>query len=118
MGDRGNIVIECNDKRVYLYTHWRGSDIQEIARKALARKQRWDDPAYLARIVFCELIGGDVEGETGYGISTEICDNEHHLVVLNVNDRKVKIESETGHVLKEISFEGFVQLKSEQKEVV
>lgn len=97
MGDRGNIVIqEAPGKRVYLYTHWSGSDIAKTAKRALARKQRWNDPAYLARIVFCEMIGHDdvgaLQGETGFGISTGLCDNEHPILVVDVEHQSVFYE--------------------------
>ena len=52
MGDRANVVIDDNGSQVYLYTHWRGTELPEIVRKALTKNQRWDDPQYLSRIVF------------------------------------------------------------------
>lgn len=72
MGDRGNIVIRHpGGERVYLYTHERGSRIEDIVRVALRRAQgaRWDDEVYFARIVFCAMVEGDERGATGFGIS-------------------------------------------------
>jgi len=86
MGDRGNIKVG----KVYLYTHWGGSEIPEILKKALVRGMgRWNDEPYLTRIIFCEMIKDDVMGDTGYGISTHICDNEHEILEVDCNTQTV-----------------------------
>lgn len=106
MGDRGNIAIkeDSESPAIYLYTHWSGSEVQETLRNALAKRLRWTDGPYLTRIIFDELTGGEV-GETGYGISTYICDNEHAIPVVNVAEQTVTIESRTQ------SFDEFVGTK-------
>lgn len=105
MGDRGNIVVqEAPGKRVYFYTHWRGSEITAIARKALARKQRWTDAAYLGRIVFAQMMEGGgaaytlerLRGETSFGISTGLCDNGYPILVIDVESQTVWYENEEG----------------------
>lgn len=98
MGDRGNIVVqEAVGKRVYLYTHWRGSEIKSVVQLALQRHQRWNDPAYLARIIFCQLLApGDLKGETGYGISATIGDNGYPVVVVDCERQRVYFEHEDG----------------------
>lgn len=117
MGDRGNIAVQTGDKRVYLYGHWAGCEMPEIVRKALARKQRWDDPPYLARIIFCELVGDD-KGETGYGISATIDDNEHPIIVVNCDRQTVTIEAEPdgSHgprgAAKVVSFSDYIALEA------
>ena len=68
MGDRAQVLIK--DTGVYLYTHWGGSKLPEVVTNAIRRLERWNDPEYLARIIFCEMIKDDVGGETGYGIGT------------------------------------------------
>ena len=97
MGDKGNIKVD----EIYLYTHWRGSYLKEILKNALIRsKDRWNDKPYLTRIIFCEMIKGtDLDDTTGYGISTEICDNEHKI--LEVDTKKQKVNG--------ISFKEFVK---------
>lgn len=87
MGDKGNIVVrqESNTNRgdVWFYTHWSGGDIKKTAQKALEKgRGRWGDSSYLARIVFQQLIGED-DGETGFGVSTSIADNEHDILVID-----------------------------------
>ena len=92
MGDRGNVFFVDSDSGkqlggIYMYTHWAGSVLPAILRAALSRGEgRWGDSQYLARIVFCELVQESVLDETGFGLSTQICDNEH--AVIRVDDRK------------------------------
>lgn len=82
MGDRGNIFVAGAD--VYLYTHWTGSDLGPIVRAALKRGQdRWNDDQYLARIVFCEMVKGDLLGTTSFGIAATVGDNNHPIIVLD-----------------------------------
>lgn len=82
MGDRANIVVDGQyTDPVFLYTHWCGYAVPGILQAALKRgRGRWGDTSYLTRIIFCDLIGDDTEGLTGFGISTRITDNEHPLL--------------------------------------
>lgn len=93
MGDRGNIVIRQvsnkNTDDVWLYTHWSGSEIKDTVREALARKERWDDPSYLARIVFCKLVEGAEKDATGFGISCRMQDNGHSIIVMDTEENAV-----------------------------
>ena len=75
---------------IYMYTHWSGSFLPAIVRAALKRGQgRWGDSQYLARIVFCELVQETVMEETGFGLSTQIGDNEHAIVRVDDNEQRV-----------------------------
>lgn len=86
MGDRGNIVFKRKGTAdLYFYAHWSGTDLPAIVKHALAKRQRWDDPSYLARIVFDVLTEGHHSTETGFGIDTEENDNEHSHVVIDQN---------------------------------
>jgi len=92
MGDRANVVIRGKyGDDIWLYTHSFGSDLKDIVKKALARKQRWDDPAYLTRIIFSEMLkyAGALDTEYGFGISTFLLDNEHGVIVVDVPNQKV-----------------------------
>lgn len=97
MGDRGNIVIRQQSPsgertHIYFYTHWEGTHIPKTLQKALDRgKSRWDDPAYLSRIIFCELIKEDVMSTTGYGISLSPPDNEHKYLVVDMDNLEVTL---------------------------
>jgi hypothetical protein len=95
MGDRGYVCIRDGNANapLYLYTHWRGSDLPDVVRKALAKRERWTDPTYLARIVFCEMLDGDCS-TTGFGIGTVEPDAQT-IVTLDCDAQEVY--SDRGH---------------------
>lgn len=114
MGDRGNIVIRYENnpaKQICFYTHSYGSYLGSVVRRALSRRQRWDDWAYLARIIFCEMVKGREGEEIGFGISLDVCDNEHDLLIVDVDAKKIIRESEDGGVKESWTFEQFVSAK-------
>ena len=124
MGDRGNVCIleypreDQEQQAVYLYTHWSGEDLPRTVQLALKRKQRWDDNAYLARIIFCEMIKGCEGDEAGFGISTGICDNEHPIVVVDPNKQVIGFADEGEPTKPYISwpFQEFIKLKGKELE--
>lgn len=79
MGDRRQIhVIYPDGYKIYFYTHWGGHTLPAIVAKALnAGRDRWDDPAYLARIIFNHMTMDDPAGVTGYGISPDYADSDY-----------------------------------------
>lgn len=90
MGDRANIIvrnkwnIDPGDREgVVLYSHWGGYEMPEILREALAKRWRWDDGPYLARVIFDVMTKDEHDQEIGYGISTRLPDNERDLLVLD-----------------------------------
>jgi hypothetical protein len=103
--------------RIYLYSHWGGSELPTVLQKALAKRWRWADPAYLARIIFDEMIEGEGGNETGYGISTFQPDNEHLILVVNCQSQTVTAESEGGSPLCEWSLAAFVALEDPEAAV-
>lgn len=93
MGDRGNIIIKQEEGTIYFYTHWHGSDLPTIVQAAIARRLRWDDESYLARIIFCGLVGKeDFEGETGYGISLIEIEQGSPTVTVDIPAQEVRID--------------------------
>ncbi len=96
MGDRGNVIIREKSKPdIFLYSHWGGSELPGDVKRALAKKWRWDDKAYLTRIIFEEMVPKEQHGdETGFGIDTQQCDNEHAYVVVDVTKKTVYFELE------------------------
>lgn len=73
MGDRRNVIVKGSptDQGVYLYTHWRGPDLARIVRDTLRLRLRWNDPPYLARMIFSEMTRNTAFVETGFGLSTK-----------------------------------------------
>ena len=111
MGDRSNVVVQDRSKkeRVYLYMHWGGTDYINILATALNRaKDRWDDAAYIARVIFCDMIRGSLDTTTGYGISTKLCDNEYPLLVLDCKNQRVNLETEKGDIILSQEIEYFL----------
>ena len=119
MGDRSNIVIEQHDgNRVWLYGHWMGEDSINVVRDTLAKRERWSDAPYLARMLFARMTQGSPNSSTGYGISTYMCDNEYPVIVLNPATQTVVLEDAPfGDDLKPItppvSFETFIACGAE-----
>jgi len=96
MGSRANIAIEeeYDGGMIYLYSHWDGYKMPFLLQNGLANgKNRWDDGAYLIRILFCALIQGDTESETGYGISTKIGENSAPILKVRVWDNTVYLNN-------------------------
>lgn len=95
MGDRANAVVLDSYREpeaVFLYSHWGGYELPEIVREALgsdAGRGRWDDSAYLARIVFDCMVGEDQGEETGFGIATRPPDNEYPFIVLRPSNQRL-----------------------------
>jgi hypothetical protein len=109
MGDRSNIVIKDGEEEVFLYGHWMGVNYIAILATALTRgKGRWRDASYLARIVFCDMVRGDLDGETGYGIWASPPDNERPYLVVDCGEKTVRLETEGRNVLHSDTFEGFL----------
>ena len=100
MGDRAQVHIK--DEGVYLYTHWGGYKIVEDVRAALANHWRWNDPEYLARIIFEEMIGDQRGTETGFGIGTEKHGDVDLVVDVDCENQTVTVNRDTR------SFEQFV----------
>ena len=100
MGDRANIFVKQEQSGVYLYSHWGGTELPATLQAALNSPQgrgRWDDEAYLTRIIFCQMVKGDEDGETGYGISTYTPDGEDRVLEVDSNFRRIDVRSRTGH---------------------
>jgi len=119
MGDRGNIVVsDGQNPPVFLYSHWTGSDLPKILQQALKRgKGRWGDTPYLTRIVFSQMIKGELLEVTGYGISTSMCDNENNILFLDDVNQVVKVlkhswgnELDEMTVMAEFKYEKFLEL--------
>lgn len=99
MGERGNIcILEEGGGTIFLYTHWNGPSMADIAQAALLHgRTRWHDAQYFTRIAFCRMLkdcGSDLEDTNGFGISTELYDNGYPVVYLDMKNQKVIICSQ------------------------
>ena len=116
MGDRANIRVLQGHRKgsVYLYTHWGGTGLARTLQTALKRKQRWVDEAYLARIIFCEMIKGAEDGETGFGIATSPPDNGHQILTVDCEEQRVRIGPQDKAPIHNIPFATFVKMTLEE----
>ena len=101
MGDRCNVVVRqesfpaadkdgnklVND--VWYYMHWGGDSYVDKVKAAIRKEWRWTDHGYLARIIFDELVAGNSGTETSFGISTQMADNEHPILVVDGPGQRV-----------------------------
>lgn len=94
MGDRSQVCITSGDSKVYLYSHCGGASIYGAAARGMRRApDRLNDQEYLARVIFCDMVRGDINGSTGYGIGTSAHgDIEHPIPVLDCDSQMVEWE--------------------------
>jgi hypothetical protein len=93
MGDRGNICVKSStdsENAVFIYSHWGGRRLPKILQEALSHGERWDDHAYLTRII-ADHVSEDAAEFTGMGISTEVMDNGRDLLRVDCDEGKVEI---------------------------
>jgi len=117
MGDRGQVLIKGSDEDhgVYLYTHCGAWDLPSTVKAALAKKWRWDDREYLARIIFDAMTEGNHGKETGYGIGTEVHEDIWRLVTVDCDKRTVTIEN-WGKPVATYTFDEFIKTTDEKLE--
>jgi hypothetical protein len=92
MGDRANVkIVQMYSGEVFLYTHWRGTELPTIIQSAMRKgENRWEDAQYLSRILFCEMVRGRPENElTGYGISSIVGDGDSRVLVIDCDQQQV-----------------------------
>jgi hypothetical protein len=89
MGTRAQVLVNG----VYLYQN---SDGDNLFKKVCLSVNRaiaaWrdNDPEYLARIIFCDMIQGDERGTAGFGIGSEPFDDINFLVVVDIDEKTIK----------------------------
>lgn len=90
MSTRGNIVVHSTDgvdhALVFLYQHCDGYDLGVLLKEVLARKARWDDPEYLARMIFSRMVKDRIDDENGFGISAHPMDANCNVLVVTPGD--------------------------------
>lgn len=78
---------------VYLYAE-NGKDMIPALYRALSRRKRWNDPDYLARIIFCQMVPEeDWDKSTGYGIGTEMYANIDIIIRVDTTNESLTIQS-------------------------
>jgi len=123
--NRGTVEIWNNaaapkseERPVVLYTHWGASTLMQDVLSAIERRERWNDPAYLSRIIFCHMICGDLNplsSSTGYGILTDNVGDASIEIVVDC-DRQEIIVKEIDRDNETYTFEEFAGLCKDWKE--
>jgi len=107
MSDNADVCIEEHDQDIFLYTHWEGHTLPILVGRVLARRTRWRDAHYLARMVFSEMIAVDLRGDGNFGISTIHRGADYPLLTLHVDRQEVEAECRTERV----TFAEFVEMR-------
>ena len=114
MGCRGTIEIWNNaaapkseERPVVLYTHWGAKRMLNDLITTLKKKKRWNDTAYLSRMIFCEMMGDYTHGSTGYGILTDNVGDAEEEIVVDI-DRQEVIRKRIGHDNQWFTFEELI----------
>ncbi len=97
MGARAQVHIE--DENVYLYTHWGSGNLVNDVKTALssqAGRNRWNDPEYLARVIFDVMQNGEQGGEIGFGIGGSAHDDlDYDPIEINCANQTVTVNGVT-----------------------
>ena len=114
MGCRGTIEIWNNaaaptsaERPVVLYTHWGAKEMLNDLITTLKKKERWNDPPYLSRMIFCQMMGDYTRGTTGYGIMTDNALDTEEEIIVDI-DRQEVIRKRTGHDNQTFTFEELI----------
>jgi hypothetical protein len=102
MGNRANIGFKQGESTIFLYQHWAPEHLfKQYAQALEAAKPRWDDSSYATRIMISQIIGEDWANETGYGISMSVLDNEHKVVVVDLDEKRVRLYDDADMTFKD-----------------
>ena len=80
MGDRRMAEIRTEEGELYVYSHWAGHQLPELARQALsaAEVRRGDDP-YALRIVLDQIMASGRDQPLGWGVMLKpVCEDEYN----------------------------------------
>jgi hypothetical protein len=108
--DSGQVEIVGPYGRVYLYTHSGAGSLVNDIHSVLSMRQRWDDPDYLAKMVFCKMVPVECwNTDLGFGIGTQLYADVNLLITLDTINQKILLQSATDkHYKLQNSFKDFV----------
>lgn len=118
MGARTNVCLNFppewkDDEKpdpIYFYSHWAGESMPFIVARALDRgRDRWDDPQYLARIIFDEMIRGLEHENAGAGIAPWPGEEQYNTVYVDLAGKTAGIADNMK------PYEKYIEYWSEEK---
>jgi len=103
------VVSDCeHEAPVFLYQHYDGDQLLKTVKKAIRKKQRWNDFEYLCRIIFSEMIKDYINDETGYGIGTNVHSDLDYLIVVDLKTQTITECNYYDTITEEITFQEVV----------
>ena len=102
MGDRAMCKIRTKEGNLYVYTHWQGSMLPEMAIEAIIKaKPRWNDFSYAPRIIVDQLTKEGRDEETGFGLMVQpFAEDEYNCdepsVVIDLVDQELRVYGHDG----------------------
>lgn len=115
----GQVEIIGPYGRIYLYAHHTAEELIREVHQALSLKTRWNDPDYLAKLVFCRMVPLELwKEEGGFGIGTQLYADINLLVSLDTTRQVITIQSaQDKHQRYCESFQNFVTSFSGSAEI-
>ena len=90
----GQVQVIGPHGSIYLYTHDNAKTLVGTVHEALSRRERWDDPDYLTRIIFCAMVPPDEWHSTkGFGIGVQYYVDSNLLITIDIQERWITISS-------------------------
>lgn len=93
MGARTNIELKYSTgKSVFIYSHWgggQGGSCRTKLRRAIGRRQRWEDEMYLGAIIMREMFRDNLDDETGYGVQPYAGEEQYETTVVDMREQTV-----------------------------
>lgn len=90
----GQVQIIGPHGSIYLYTHDNAKTLVGIVHDVLSRRERWNDPDYLTRMIFCAMIPPDEwDSDKGFGIGTQYYIDANLLITIDLPENWISVSS-------------------------
>jgi len=90
----GQVEVIGQYGSIFLYTHDLAHDLLHAVYDVLKKKQRWDDPDYFSRMLFCRMIPCELwDKAEGFGIGTQMYADIKFLITLDLSRKRLTINN-------------------------
>jgi len=111
---KGNVFVSLDDQHgVFFHTAKCGLQIPKMVHQAIKRTEsKWGNSGAVARVIFNEMTCKDPFGLDGFGIMSEVVDND--CFILSINDRiqKIGLMTEDSRLVKIFGFEQYLRINA------
>ena len=106
----GQVEIVGPYGRVYLYTYNDAAFLVNIVHDVLSIQKRWDDPDYLAKMIFCKMVPPEHwNDDIGFGIGTQLYADVNLLITVDTVTQEISLQTAIDkHYKIKNSFKDFV----------